>query len=93
VRELVTAPSAMPFVVVHDVPASWEDYRPFGAALGDDAPAGLILHVAGRTDEGFRIIDVWESRAARERFDSGRLLPGVEATSRELDVEHVLRPE
>ena len=83
----------MPYVVVQDVPASWEDYRPLAAALGDDAPEGLILHVAGRTDEGFRIIDVWESREARERFDSGRLPAGVETTSRELDVEHVLRPE
>jgi hypothetical protein len=92
-RELVTEPSVMPYAVVQDVPASWEDYGPFASALGDDAPEGLILHVAGRTDEGFRIIDVWESRAARERFDSGRLPPGVETTSRELDVEHVLRPE
>jgi hypothetical protein len=54
---------------------------------------GLILHLAGRTDEGFRIIDVWESREARERFDSGRPRLRAEATSRELDVEHVLRPE
>jgi hypothetical protein len=83
----------MPYAVVQDVPASWEDYGPFADALGDDAPEGLILHVAGRTDEGFRIIDVWESREARERFDSGRPRPRAEATSRELDVEHVLRPE
>ena len=30
----------------------------------DPRPGGLILHLAGPTDEGFRIIEVWESEAA-----------------------------
>ena len=98
-RELVTtAPepetSTTPYALVQDVPASWEDYRAFAEALGEDVPDGLILHVAGRTDEGFRIIAVWESREARERFDSGLRVverSGAEATLRELEVEHLLR--
>ena len=33
------------------------------------APSGLLLHVAGPTEEGFRIIEVWESEAAWRRFE------------------------
>ena len=60
-------------VFVQDVPASWEHYEPLAAALGEPVPAGLILHVAGPTDEGFRTIEVWETREAWERFQSDRL--------------------
>jgi hypothetical protein len=58
------------YVFVQDVPASWEHYEPLAAAIGNPVPEGLILHVAGPTDEGFRTIDVWETRGARERFDA-----------------------
>jgi heme-degrading monooxygenase HmoA len=59
--------------VVADVPASWADYALVAAALGDHAPEGLIVHAAGRTDEGFRILEVWESKEAWQRFRDGRL--------------------
>jgi heme-degrading monooxygenase HmoA len=36
---------------------------------GDDtAPEGLIFHVAGASEDGFLIIDVWESEEALNRF-------------------------
>lgn len=31
------------------------------------------FHAAGPTDEGFTVIDVWNSRAAFDRFLQGRL--------------------
>jgi len=93
----------MAYAFVQDVPASWENYLTVAAALGDDAPPeGLIVHVAGPTDEGFRVIDVWESREAWERSHVGRLHPildraseesSVQPTFRELHVEHLLRGE
>ncbi len=58
----------MSYVVVEDVAASWEHYRPFADALAGTAPAGLIVHAAGRTDEGFRIVGIWESEDAWLRF-------------------------
>jgi hypothetical protein len=61
------------YAVVRDVAASWEQYQPVAAAMGEPAPAGLILHVAGPTDEGFRTIDLWESEQAWETFRSSRL--------------------
>ena len=63
---------AMTYAVVHDVPASWENYEPLGAALADPVPSGLLLHVAGPTDDGFRIIDVWASRTDWEAFRARR---------------------
>ena len=58
----------MPYVLVEDVAASWESYEHFAAGLVAKTPEGLILHAAGRTDEGFRIVEVWESEDAWVRF-------------------------
>jgi hypothetical protein len=69
----------MPYALVQDVAASWEQYERFAAALLDPTPAGLIVHAAGPTDEGFRSIDVWDSEAAWERFRSERLEPAIAA--------------
>jgi hypothetical protein len=56
------------FAVVEDIAASWERYERFAARLEGAPPEGLILHAAGRTDEGFRIVEVWESEEAWRRF-------------------------
>ena len=62
----------MTYAVIHDVPASWEHYEPLGAALANPVPSGLLFHVAGPTDEGFRVIDIWASREDWERFRARR---------------------
>jgi hypothetical protein len=43
-----------------------------------EAPEGAILHLASFTPEGARIVDVWESEAAFNRFLRDRLMPVVE---------------
>lgn len=89
----------MPYAFVQDIASSWEQYDHFAAALGEAAPAGLILHVAGPTDEGFRMIDVWESEAAWREFHAARLAPAIaalggparpEPTFRDLHPEHIV---
>jgi hypothetical protein len=89
----------MPYAFVQDVASSWEQYEQFAAELVDPAPAGLILHVAGPTDEGFRIIDVWEDKEAWEDFRARRLAPAIAAlggparpapTFRDLHPAHVV---
>lgn len=90
----------MAYAVVTDVPASWEQYEPLGRAFHDPVPNGLVLHLAGPTDEGFRVIDVWETREACERFEAVLLERGVTVqrdglatpTLRELGVLDVVRP-
>lgn len=89
----------MVYAYVHDVASSWEQYRQVAAALVDPPPSGLILHVAGPTDEGVRIIDVWESEASWEQYRAERLAPAIaalggparpEPTFRDLRPEHVV---
>jgi hypothetical protein len=67
------------YAYVHDVASSWEQYELVAAALVEPLPEGLIVHVAGPTDEGVRIIDVWESEAAWELFRAERLAPAIAA--------------
>ena len=57
----------MPYALVKDVFASWEHYREIERSL-EHLPQGLLLHVAGPTDEGIRIIEVWESEVAWRQF-------------------------
>jgi hypothetical protein len=89
----------MPYAFVQDVASSWEEYQLVAAALVDPAPVGLILHVAGPTDEGVRIIDLWESEEAWHRFQAEHLQPAVaapggpsrpEPTFRDLHPRHVV---
>ncbi len=53
-------------------------YDKVAAEIGDDAPEGLIVHVAGAHGDGLRIIDVWESEDAYMKFRDGRLRSAVE---------------
>ena len=89
----------MTYAYVQDVASSWEQYELFAGALVDPPPAGLILHVAGPTDEGVRIIDIWESEEAWDQFRAERLAPAIaalggparpEPTFRDLHPAHVV---
>jgi hypothetical protein len=42
---------------------------------GEFPPAGAIFQVAGPHEGGWRVISVWESREAQERFRDERLIP------------------
>ena len=82
----------MPYAFVEDIAASWEHYERFAAAFDGPSPDGLLLHAAGPTDEGFRIIGVWESEAAWDRFRSDRLGGGAEPAGEMPTTVRVLRP-
>lgn len=82
----------MPYAFVEDIAASWEHYERFAAAFDGPLPDGLLLHAAGPTDEGFRIIGVWESEAAWDRFREARLGGGTESVGEVPATVRVLRP-
>jgi hypothetical protein len=84
--------AAAPFAFVEDVAASWERYEQFAAALSGPTPPGLIVHAAGPTAEGFRIIAVWESEAAWQRFLADRLGAAVDGAAAVPPVFRALRP-
>ena len=81
----------MSYVVVEDVAASWEHYQRFADALAGQAPAGLIVHAAGPTDEGFRVVGIWKSEEAWARFAAG--LRSAEGSPTPLQVFRALQPE
>jgi hypothetical protein len=55
-----------------------DGYRDLDRRTGD-APDGRVLHVAGPTDTGWFVMDLWASEAARDAFVNERLNPAVEA--------------
>jgi hypothetical protein len=89
----------MTYAFVQDTAASWEHYQRFVAGLSDPMPQGLIVHLAGPTDEGFRVIAVWDSEHDFKRFQAEQLEPVIAAlggrsspvlTFRELHPAHVV---
>lgn len=89
----------MSYAFVQDIPATWGTYREIARILEDSAPEGLVLHAAGPTDEGFRMIGVWEAHEAWRLFRGDRLDPILEAiaggsriraTVRELEIAHLV---
>jgi hypothetical protein len=58
------------------VGATAEQYEALNEAVGvtgEDAPDGLIIHMAGVTDDGMVIVDVWESPEKLKAFFDERL--------------------
>jgi hypothetical protein len=66
------------YAQIHDTPATPEMYRRVLELLGDESPAGLVVHVAlARPEGGVRFVDVWESQEAYAAFHAARLDPAV----------------
>lgn len=91
----------MYYAFVHDIAASWCDYEPIAAQTIELPPVGLILHLAGPTDEGIRIIEVWESERAWECFQRDHVGPAIAALGgphvlasrfRDLQPRHLVLP-
>jgi hypothetical protein len=72
-----TEPVAM---LVDNPYGSQEIYDKVREHLGLDKPAGGLLHVAGPSPTGgWRVIEVWESADAANRFLTERFLPALKA--------------
>ena len=52
-----------------------------GIDMGSGAgewPPGLLIHTAGATENGWAVLEVWESREAQEAFMNERLAGALE---------------
>ena len=56
-----------------------ELYEAVGATLGPTGPDGILYHACGPTADGWRIMDIWESREAFDRFVDDTYLPAMAA--------------
>jgi quinol monooxygenase YgiN len=41
--------------------------------LAENLPEGWIFHAAGPTEDGWRVVEVWESQEAADAYFQGRL--------------------
>lgn len=55
------------------------DYEAVRDHVGPERPEGVLIHIAGATDRGWRVIEVWESEDAQRRFHRDRLAPAFAA--------------
>jgi hypothetical protein len=83
------------YVVVHDIACSWCEYERIGRELLEPPPAGLLAHVAGPTEEGVRLVDIWDGDRPDVRDRADRLTTAIgpvatRAVSRDFRPRHVL---
>lgn len=57
--------------------------RKMGLSQGGEMPSGGISHWVAKSDDGIRVVDVWESREAFERFAQEQIGP----RTREVGIE------
>jgi hypothetical protein len=67
------------YAMLYDVPADEKMYRQITAAIGDEKPEGLLVHLVLQAESGLRHIEVWDSPQAWKRFRDERLEPAVHA--------------
>jgi hypothetical protein len=81
----------MAYAVVHEIAASWHRYQLIAKAFVEPEPDGLILHLGGPTEEGIRMISVWQSAEAWERFRVDRLAQALAAVAGPAQPEPIVR--
>jgi hypothetical protein len=81
-----------------------EQYEAVNAEIDVESnpPEGLIFHAAGPVEDGWGVLDFWESREYFDRFFEGRIGPAIEALGdrapqgppdiREFPVHNFIRP-
>jgi len=73
----------MTYAFTYDVPIDAATYARIKEGLGPELPDGLIAHLAWRTDNGLRYVDVWQSKDQHEAFAEQRLHPVVHGVLQE----------
>ena len=72
----------MAILMIIDIPGGTvEQYDKVNEIMGvddDNTPDGLISHLAGPTDDGLLIVDVWESEDALNRFVGEQVMPAMQ---------------
>jgi hypothetical protein len=73
----------MPIAVIMDFKgATLDQYDQVVASMpftaGGPGIAGGLFHWVAKTDDGFRIVDVWEDRETFDRFVEEQMMPGAQ---------------
>jgi hypothetical protein len=80
----------MPYAIQYDVPVDEHIYQMVKAAIGDEEPDGLQMHLVVKSPTGgLRHIEVWDDAADHERFDRERVAPAVAGVLRSIGIDPV----
>jgi quinol monooxygenase YgiN len=89
----------MAICVIFEAPgmtqAQYDQVR--NAVAGDRPPEGALSHVAGPTENGWYVVETWESQEALDRFVSDKLQQalqkaGINIRPRVLQVARIMQP-
>ena len=65
---------------IYDVPgATLEQYDQVSEHMGDERPDGAHAHIAGKTDQGIRVIEAWDSAEHDEQYTAAGLGAAMQA--------------
>ena len=59
------------------------DYEAVSAQLGEEPIKGLLVHIAGPTESGWRVIEVWDTEEDQRRLQEDRLNPAFDAAKKQ----------
>ena len=79
----------MPYALEFEVPGNEAMYERVKAMIGDEHPAGLVVHMVVKTSSGLRHIEVWDSVDEHERFHRDRVEPAVHTVLQSIGVTDV----
>jgi hypothetical protein len=78
----------MVYAIAQEIPGvTPELFERITSVLGDSAPEGLIVHASAATPTGLRMVEVWETRDARDAFIAGQVEPAREQVRIDGDVQ------
>lgn len=55
-----------------------DEYEAVSARVGQEPPEGCLVHIAGPTASGWRVIEVWNTKEEQKRFLEDRLNPAFD---------------
>ncbi len=65
---------------IYDVPgATLQQYEEVSGKISMDKPEGAHVHIAGKTDRGLQVIEVWDSQDHIDRFMAAGLGNAMQA--------------
>jgi hypothetical protein len=66
------------YAFIQDVPIGEDVYEQIKAKLGPEPPAGLVMHLVLRREDGkLRYVDVWKDKASCDAAFDERIHPAV----------------
>jgi len=80
--------ASMTVLMTMDLPVQRADLEAVSSAMGvrENPPAGLIVHVMSETSNGVHVVDIWESKAAFDKFNDDRLMPTMQKVMAERNI-------